>query len=231
MRPLPININDRFGRLVVRSVIKRAGKDNKVRSYCECVCDCGKTTIVRADTLRTATSCGCISIEKLKEMSTKHHKSHTRLYGIWTAMKARCYNNNTINYRDYGGRGIFVCKEWKDDFSVFYDWAINNGYKSSLTIDRIDVNGNYCPDNCRWISMKKQQNNRTNNRIISFNGEQHTMTEWGEITGIKEYNIYNRLQDGWSVEDALTKPVIKYRKRVWNKTGNGTYHHENGIED
>ena len=227
-----INIGDKVGHLTIVSMSNKT--DSRKRKFYECLCDCGNVITVRYDTLNqnnTERNCGCVSTNLLRKNSYKHGMSHSRIYGIWDSMVCRCSTKTSGSYKNYGGRGISVCEDWKNSFSNFYNWAVENGYKDNLTIDRIDVNGNYCPSNCRWISMKKQQNNKTNNRIISFNGEQHTMTEWGEITGIKEYNIYNRLQDGWSVEDALTKPVVKYRKRVWNKTAEGTYHHENGIED
>lgn len=227
-----IKIGDRFGKLVVCSFHKKIDPNRRLkRTYLDCMCDCGNKTSIRSDSWRKTKSCGCIGIEELQKMSTKHNSSYTRLYKIYGSIKTRCYRKTAINYYLYGGRGITMCDEWLNDFMTFKRWALENGYNDTLTIDRIDTNKGYCPENCRWATMKEQQNNRRNNNFINFNGERHSMSEWGRITGIGGYNIYNRLQDGWSIEDALTKPVIKYRKRVWNKTDNGTYHHELGVED
>lgn len=134
----------------------------------------------------------------------RHGMRHTRLYDIWRGMKQRCYNPKTNRYKNYGGRGICVCDEWKNDFQSFYNWAISSGYSDDLTIDRINTDGNYEPGNCRWATVKQQANNRTSNNIVEFNGESHTLTQWSEITGIKMATIWARLQKGWSVSDALT---------------------------
>lgn len=139
----------------------------------------------------------------------KHGMRHTRLYNIWRSMRQRCSNPKCINYHNYGGKGIKVCEEWQKDFSAFYKWATENGYKEGLTIDRKDVIGNYEPSNCRWSTYKEQANNKRNNRIIECKGISHTLGEWSEITGIKLATIWARLQKGWSVEKALeTKPVV-----------------------
>lgn len=139
----------------------------------------------------------------------KHGMRYTRIYGIWKAMKQRCFDSNCRNFSKYGGKGITVCHEWKESFQTFYEWAISNGYSDCLTIDRIDVNGNYEPSNCRWATQKKQQNNRSNNRILEFNGVCHTLAEWAEITGISKGTIWARLKCGWTTEKALTTiPII-----------------------
>lgn len=119
-------------------------------------------------------------------------------------MKSRCTNTTIKAYKDYGGRGIKVCDEWLNSFEAFYDWAMKNGYADHLSIDRIDVNGNYCPENCRWATRKTQQMNKTNNLLIDFNGEKHTLAEWSEITGINRATIKSRLNAGWTIEKALT---------------------------
>lgn len=118
-------------------------------------------------------------------------------------MCGRCNNPNNKDYPDYGGRGITVCEEWRKPEN-FFGWAFLNGYSVDLTLDRIDVNGNYCPENCRWITADVQQRNRRNNRILEYNGEKHCIAEWSEITGINAYTIWSRIHYGWSVEDALT---------------------------
>ena len=118
-------------------------------------------------------------------------------------MKQRCYNPNNRSYKNYGGRGITVCQEWKEDFQTFYDWAIANGYKKGLEIDRIDVNGNYEPDNCRWTTSKKNNNNRRNNVKIKIGREEHTVAEWSEITGIPRSTILERFRSGKPLEEIL----------------------------
>ena len=127
-------------------------------------------------------------------------------------MKERCYNPNRNSYCWYGAKGICVCDEW-DDFENFYDWSMNNGYSDELTIDRIDSNGNYCPENCRWSTDREQANNRSTNRIIEYNGESHTLEEWSRITGIASSTIRMRLDEyKWDVEKSLTKSTTKEEK-------------------
>ena len=131
----------------------------------------------------------------------------SRLYRSWQNMKNRCYWEKDKSFANYGGRGIRVCPEWLNDFSAFREWAISSGYQDNLTLDRIDVNGNYEPSNCRWATAEEQQNNKRNNRNLKFNGETHTVTEWAGIIGIKRATLFHRLDAGWSVEQALTKPL------------------------
>lgn len=129
----------------------------------------------------------------------------TRIYREWMSIHRRCNNPNTEDYQKwYGSKGIKVCSEW-DDFQTFYDWAMMNGYRDDLTIDRIDVNGNYCPENCRWITLKEQANNKSNVYRIEINGEVHTITEWAEITGLPRSTIHLRYHSGKRGED-LIKP-------------------------
>jgi hypothetical protein len=136
----------------------------------------------------------------------KHGMRHTRIYNIWRSMRQRCLNPNAINFKNYGGKGISVCDEW-NDFTVFAKWAMENGYQDSLTIDRLDVNGNYEPSNCRWATQKAQQNNKTSNRVIEMDGISHTLSEWSAITGVKVATIWARLNSGWSAERTLLEPV------------------------
>ncbi len=147
----------------------------------------------------------------------KHGQRHTRLYDVWRSMRSRCGNPNNNRYDIYGGRGIAVCKEW-NDFENFYSWAVKNGYNENLTIDRKDVDKGYEPLNCRWVTQRTQQNNRSNNRFVEFNGVSHTLGEWSEITGIRLATIWARLSKGWSIERTLTTtPIIgsnQYSKAV-----------------
>lgn len=134
----------------------------------------------------------------------KHGLSHTRIDNIYKSMVSRCYNKNNSRYKNYGGRGINVCYEWLYDKNIFFKWALENGYKDNLTIDRIDVDRDYCPNNCKWSTYKEQANNKSNNRLLLFNGVNHTISEWSSITGIKSQTIWARLKSGWSVERALS---------------------------
>jgi len=160
----------RFGKLLV---LRRCGSKNGHAAWL-CRCDCGNEKIMSASSLRSGTkSCGCLCIEAIKNwnqseekkkvtvsLKTKHGMKGTRLYRIWQAMKARCTNQNVPCFRYYGGRDIRVCEEWKNDFQAFHEWAVENGYADNLTIDRVDVNGNYEPANCRWVTMAEQNKNK-----------------------------------------------------------------------
>lgn len=152
---------NRYGKL---TVIKRAYKNGSRNTYWLCKCDCGKETTVSAQHLKDGhtTSCGCVHKESLKNSVTTHGLPKHPLYKIYKAMKERTMKEYNKRYKNYGGRGIKICDEWLNDFKAFYEWAINNGYKEGFTIDRVDVNGNYEPPNCRWVTWKKQENNRTN---------------------------------------------------------------------
>lgn len=202
----------RFGRLMV---IKRVGTRHRECLW-ECKCDCGKSIDTISSNLRTGhtKSCGCLVMERTKETNTKHGLYGTRIHGIYTNMKTRCYNPKYYLFHRYGGRGISVCDEWlgENGLKNFYNWSMNNGYSEHMSIDRIDNDKGYRPDNCRWVSMKQQQNNRTNNRIITVNGEAHTMREWSEIRKINYATIQRRLASGWSEERAVTVAPQVHRK-------------------
>lgn len=192
--------SEKFGKL---TVLYRLHNDHHKREvYWLCVCECGNLKEVQGANLKSGhtKSCGCLVY--------KHDKSNTRLYHCWQGMKDRCYSKNNISYKDYGGRGIEVCEEWKDDFEAFYNWAINNDYKEDLTIDRIDVNGNYTPDNCRWATRKEQQRNRRNTKYITYDGETRTLKEWCEILNLNYKRVWQRLYKfDWPIERALEREV------------------------
>lgn len=196
------DIGKKYGKL---TVIKRMHNVNgKVKYLCKC--DCGNEKVVYAADLRNGkiVSCGCYRLQKLSEKISVHKKTKTRLYRIWQNMKTRCYNPKFKQFKDYGGKGVSVCEEWKNDFMQFYNWAMSNGYNDTLTIDRIDTNGNYEPDNCRWATLKQQARNNSKNVLITHNGETHCLTEWGEIQNINLKTLYSRIYTKkWSIEKAL----------------------------
>lgn len=144
--------------------------------------------------------------QKGNKNAVKHGLSNTRLHKIWHSMYCRCYYPTTNQYKNYGGRGIKVCEEWKhtQGFINFYNWAINNGYKENLTLDRIDNNKGYCPENCRWKTPKEQSNNRRNNVCYTFNGETKTSKQWCELYNVSQTTLLDRLKRGWTLEQALT---------------------------
>ena len=136
-----------------------------------------------------------------------YNPSHKRLYRIWFDMRRRCYQPQNKRYKRYGGRGIKVCEEWRKDFQPFFDWAMANGYSDTLTLDRKEKNGDYCPENCRWADVYEQANNRANNHYITYRGETKTMKEWSRELGIPYYTLRQRISRGWPVAEALEKPI------------------------
>lgn len=168
----------RFGRL---TVLMRAGSSSNGGAKWLCQCDCGKDCIQLSTHLLSGrvNSCGCARAEFLRHCNITHGKRKSRLYGIWASAKQRCCDPNSSRYHRYGGRGITICDEWKNDFQAFYEWAMANGYdenapRGQCTLDRIDNDKGYYPDNCRWVDMKTQNNNRSNNRKEKNNEKNET---------------------------------------------------------
>jgi len=195
-----------FGRL---TVVKKDNSTNGGKTKLICICECGKTLSVLKSSLVTnkTKSCGCLRKEVCKNnCKTKHRMSNTRLFYIWSGMKSRCYYKNNVAYSSYGKRNISVCKEWKDNFVSFKDWALKNGYADNLTIDRIDNNGDYEPNNCRWATYTQQENNRSNNTKVTIGKETYTLAEWSRKIGICSATISNRLKSGWSDSELFIKP-------------------------
>ena len=211
----------RFGKL---TVIGRApdqisypkskkGKAFKRRMW-YCQCDCGSPVkIIRGSHLQYGKilSCGCFIREKIVEIKSTHKQSDSRLYGVWQNMKNRCYNRNVRSYTNYGGRGITVCDEWKDDFISFSEWAYANGYRSQAeygecTLERKDVNGPYSPENCTFASEKEQANNRTSNKYVEYQGTQYTVSQLAQELGLNYATLWNRLNNGWTEEELKLPP-------------------------
>lgn len=202
----------RFGRLTVISETQL--KNGRFGWLCKC--DCGEIVSHPARRLISGNtqSCGCLKRQMVVERSTKHNLSHTRIYKTLSGMKDRCQNKKARAYVDYGGRGIKVCDEWLGENGVtnFYQWSMQNGYKKTLTIDRIDNNKGYSPDNCRWVSMKEQGSNKRNNRTFTYRGETKTLTEWSRVLGIKRETIRDRMDKlGYSFEEAIVKGDMRRR--------------------
>lgn len=139
----------------------------------------------------------------------KHGKTGHKLHNVFNGMKQRCYDPNHVRYGKYGGKGITICDEWLRDFMSFYDWCMENGWKEGLTVDRIDHDLGYSPDNCRIVSYAVQSNNLSNNRMVTWRGRTQTITQWSRETGLRFNTIKNRIKNGWDMDDVMTKPARK----------------------
>ena len=186
------------------TVLRRVSNNQRGSARWLCECECGKQRILTTSALSKgySRSCGCHK----NDYNRTHGGKGTRLYEIWRHMRYRCENPNNQAYEHYGARGITVCNEWHD-FASFRKWAEANGYDDSKSIDRIDVNGNYTPDNCRWVDSKTQMNNRRNTPHYEYNGQTLTISEWSQKLGIPRSTILNRLKRGWEFERAILTPV------------------------
>jgi hypothetical protein len=209
---IEISKGQTFGRWEFLDVVRKTDSKGMRRLYGRCRCECGSERLVLLFHLRRGAtqSCGCL----VREQNTKHGESSTSAhresieYRIWSGMIARCERVNEETYRNYGGRGISVCDRWRESFQSFLE-DMGRRPSSNHSLDRIDVNGNYEPSNCRWATWKQQQRNKRNNRIITAQGQRKTMAEWAEITGIRTGTISERLRHGWSHERAVTEPLSK----------------------
>lgn len=191
-----------FGRLTVLNCEGPA--KNRIMTW-RCACSCGNEVVCRGDHLRSGKilSCGCLNQENRSTNTRTHGDRHTRLYNIWTHMKQRCKNQNRDNFKHYGGRGIKLCSEWEKDFTAFRDWAMANGYRDDLTIDRNDGDGPYSPENCRWATKEDQANNTRRNHRISVYGEELTIAEAAKIYGVNYDTLQQRISRGVTPEEAI----------------------------
>lgn len=222
--PVPDTVRkDLTGRVFgMLTVVGYVGQDRQKMSLWLCQCACGASTVVRGPSLLRKTdptkSCGCLS----RAAAKTHGATKTPEYGVWRNMYQRCTNPNNPQYRNYGGRGIRVCARWRESFDNF---LADMGARPSPqhSIDRIDTNGNYTPENCRWATPVQQSNNKNDNRLITYQGQTHTLAEWSRLIGMSKKGLSWRLNNGWTVEDALsTKPDYgggwKSRRHASSKT-------------
>lgn len=194
------------------TVISRAENVNH-HTVWNCVCDCGTLKPVYASHLVkwTSPSCGCITRSNVWKINFSHGMSKERIYSIWAGIKGRCYNKNTSNYYLYGARGIKMCDLWKEDFMSFYNWSMDNGYNESLTIDRIDGDGDYCPENCRWATKKQQSNNTKRTIKVDYYGDKMSIKELSEKENVSYNVLWNLIRNkNISAIDAIK--IIKERK-------------------
>lgn len=187
----------RFHRLTVVGISKKVQSGKRMRYYWKCKCDCGNEKEVRTDCLTSGyvQSCGCLKLEQDKINLIKFHRhklSNTHIWYTYYGMLSRCYNEKDKRYERYGGRGITICKEWRESFDAFVDWALKNGYEAGLQIDRIDNNSNYEPLNCRWVTAKGNSRNRSSNVMIEYEGELITLIELSEKLEIPYKTAYSK---------------------------------------
>jgi len=199
----------RFGRLLV---IERVGTRGRSVLW-KCRCDCGnEKEIVSGSLINGNTkSCGCLQAQSAKEKHTTHGMKRTRIYNTWAKMIQRCNNQNEKCYQNYGGRGIRVCDNWSE-FIPFYSWAMKNGYDDSLSIDRINNDGNYEASNCKFSTSKEQANNRRGNVFYEYQGEIKTLSQWSDVCKASRDSLLHRIKAGWTIEKALLTPARKYKK-------------------
>lgn len=177
----------------------------------ECICECGNVKQVSIYDLINNKSRRCSSCARKFRGKRTHGMSRTRIYTAWIDMKSRCYRKEDSSYENYGGRGITVCDEWKDNFEPFRDWALGNGYASHLSIDRKDNDGNYCPENCHWVTKQEQNNNTRRNHYVFYKERKYTLSQLAHEHDLKPTVVYKRLQRGWSIEEAIETKLNERR--------------------
>lgn len=204
----------KFGRLTVLEEAEGRSSQGYVRWICQCSCKEKTVIIVTSGNLKSGKtrSCGCLQ----RECTINRNKSRenypisereTRLYRIWGGMKARTSYESQKSYSDYGARGIRVCDDWKNDFMKFKDWSLSHGYRDDLSIDRLDNDSDYTPDNCRWATRKEQHNNQRSNILLTYDGQTHTAAQWAEIMNVPKDRIYKRIRRGRDIEEILKEYI------------------------
>ena len=207
---LDVQPGHRFGRYAVLYEVER--RDGRRRFLCRC--DCGAEKAVRLEALRSGAvvSCGCYNRQISREANTKHGLSEKRVYRIWTGIKGRCLNPNNAEHRNYGWRGITICAEWMT-FEPFHEWAMANGYRDDLTIERKDNDGPYSPDNCTWVPQEDQRRNTRRVQRVWLNGQGMTLRQWARAVGMHPSTLQGRLKTGIALEEAL-KPPVRLDQRI-----------------
>lgn len=208
-------MNKKFHYLkVIDGPDKRRNSNNRIILYWKCKCKCGEFKWIIGTSLKNGStkSCGCYNREMVSKTHTTHGLSGSVLNKIWTCMNLRCHSKSDASFKDYGARGIKVCKSWRDDFMKFYKWA-KPKYKKGLQIDRENNDGDYKPSNCRFVTSKINCRNRRNSQLLKFQNKNKTVAEWGEITGLNVATIRTRIALDWSVEKIIQTPARKLRKR------------------
>lgn len=211
-------IGQKFGRWTVEEEMEKSSYGQRMF---KCKCSCGNVRVLSYANLvgGTSKSCGCYNVEKIIERSTTHGRSDSeKLYSVWVAMRGRCNNPSNPSYKNYGGKGVRVCEEW-NNYENFRNFMLEHGYKieanyGEFSIDRIDVNGDYCPENCRVIPLKEQGYNKTNNYKIEYKGIVKTATEWEREYGLSQGTLRKRIRyRGWDIERAITTPLRPMKKK------------------
>lgn len=221
---------DRIGEVIGRLTIidiapDRFDKRGKPRQYWVCRCECGAVKEIRNDGLngKRTMSCGCLQRDRASQINRgrtdgfKYGDSRERIHNIWYLIKFRCEDPASPSFHNYGGRGIRMCEEWSDGITGYFkfkEWSLNNGYREGLSIDRINNNGDYSPENCRWVDTYTQGNNKRNNVLIEYGGRTQTLSQWARELGVPTKNLHNRIRVlGWDIERAFTQPYRKSNRK------------------
>lgn len=211
-------IGHKFGRLLVLEYIgyRIGGAIQYKQHFIKCRCDCKKNTYHPLESVKRgdSKSCGCLKIELDKENWVKHRKSNSRTYRAWMAMKMRCFNPKNLRYDRYGGRGITVCERWINE-DGFLNFLEDMGeVPEKLSLERVDVNGNYCPENCCYANIETQSNNKVNIKLFAFNGEMLSKSQIARRIGMKPYQLLWRLNNGWEWENAISEPIDQAKSNI-----------------
>jgi len=205
---MPSKINYQSGELIGEAYFLYDVKKQNKRRYACFRCKCGKQFIAQLYKVKTfeTRSCGCIFYDSIKNANSTHGLSNHKLYGVWLSMRARCYNKKATQFENYGGKGVIVCDEWKNDFLNFYNWAIKNGWEEGKQLDK-DIKGNgmiYSSEYCSFVTPKQNSNKRVSNRYVFYKGENKTISEWADYFSVSVRNIYQRLSRGWDFEKSIS---------------------------